>query len=548
MFIRNRAGLVCLALALCLPGNWAAANSRNSTASRDLRGEALDLMTAAAAAEARGNKAQAVQLYRQSLALAPSPAAWYHLGRTLASQGKKTEALAAYDSALALSPQYETARVARERLRRGAADSQIDLVALEREAETAHSLVETGVQLSGDSPVTLAQSTPERARSGVAIPDPPRRTASPPSVAPPRQTPDVTSPAIAERDDLARPHIVVPNSQPVIWERGGKPTLWQRMNQTLRPSTPAGQSATPEPPSAQPAAPQRPQGQTLTRRPQTAPGTPSSTATPAETPEAGGAARTQNPEGGRTPSVLGRLGLSRQIPPAAPLSQNQSVAGHDAAAINTAAFQSEAANRKSSVGYGQPTGTAALGTFAFHRDRGDEYRNTERWADARNEYEYALRQAPGDAETRALLGEMQARTGDERRALRNLNQAAKDAPALAAVPYRRGNALRALKQNDQAIGAYLDAIRLEPRHAEALNNLGVTYMETNRPDRAASTFERLLAAHPNHPNALMNLGILYEDSLSDPKKAAEYYERYLQLSDAPRKTEVRRWLNLLNRR
>jgi tetratricopeptide (TPR) repeat protein len=245
---------------------------------------------------------------------------------------------------------------------------------------------------------------------------------------------------------------------------------------------------------------------------------------------------------------MSRLGLGSKNPPV-PLPGSRTIDGHGVAEINAAAFSSEAGKRPASVGYGQPTGTAAVGTFAFHRDRGDSYRTLERWNDARQEYEFALRQAPGDAETRALLGEMQARIGDERRALRNLAQAAKDAPSLSAVPYRKGNALRALKRNELAIGAYLDAVRLDGTNKDALNNLGVSYMETGSYDRAAQTFERLLAQDPNQANAILNLGILYEEHLDDTKKAADFYNRYLDLKgDVPRKTEVRRWLTLLNRK
>jgi tetratricopeptide (TPR) repeat protein len=523
-----------------VPGISSTGTPRPSTAAQDPRSAALDLLTAGIAAESSGKRKDAIALYRQSISVSPSPAAWYHLGRALAADGRKNEAVAAFDTALSLSPSYETARVARDRLLKRQVQGQVDLVSLDREAETAHSLAETAqiMEERGTGLLAQARTPAPRARTGVGIPQPPAIPVSTPGVQSPRSSPDSSSPAARESDDEARSKIVENTSKPIIYELNARPSVGERIRNALRPNRGKTPSAAGETGPGEVITRQRPESPDPGMKPDSSPGR----------DHEGGAATTENAGGGRGASLLPRLGIFRQLPPPVPLPSSRVVDGKDATAINEAAFSSEAARRPSSTGYGQATGTAALGTFAFHRDRGDQLRMAERWADALTEYEYALRLAPGDAETRALLGEMQARVGDSRRALRNLDQAARDNPSLAAVPYRRGNALRALKRYDEAIGAYLDALRLDGRHADSLNNLGVTYMETNRPDRAAATFERLLQIHPNHPNALLNLGILYEDSLNNPKAAEAYYERYLALGDVPRKTEVRRWLTLLRRR
>lgn len=507
----------------------ASAPGASSTVPIPPRRLAIDLTAQGVALEAEGKNAEAEKMFRASLGHAPSPAAYYHLGRVLAAQGKRDEAVTAFDQALAMNPGYESARVARERARRGNLGS-LDLVALDNEAMTAESLRETAQTNSltlaqASSPSTEGRRRPTTvAQTGVEIPAPPATAKAPQA----QQTPSSPRglrrflPAARNRDDLARTAIIENESRPKIISP----------QRATDPSEPSSSTST------APAGGRR--GVPVERIP--------SSVAPSE--ESGGSARNENPAGGNRPSPLARVvnpnNWTRRPPPSA-LPESTTPGGQNRDQINEAAFGPAASKRRSSIAFGQPTGTTALGSFAFHRDRGDQYRFAERWADARVEYDFALRQAPGDAETRALLGEMYARQGDRRRALRNLDQAAKDAPTMAAVPYRRGNAFRALNQKELAVGAYLDALRLDPNHKDTLNNLGVTYMETGRADRAATTFERLLAIDSSNANAILNLGILYEEQLNQPAKAEEFYNRYLALGDVPRKTEVRRWLTLLRR-
>ncbi|MBL6939314.1 MAG: tetratricopeptide repeat protein [Alphaproteobacteria bacterium] len=69
--------------------------------------------------------------------------------------------------------------------------------------------------------------------------------------------------------------------------------------------------------------------------------------------------------------------------------------------------------------------------------------------------------------------------------------------------YDRGVALDAGGQTQDAIGDYSAAIRLDPRHAAALNNRGNAYRRLGRFDDAAADYKRSLAAgnpHAEYPN------------------------------------------------
>jgi tetratricopeptide (TPR) repeat protein len=111
----------------------------------------------------------------------------------------------------------------------------------------------------------------------------------------------------------------------------------------------------------------------------------------------------------------------------------------DTAAINDAAFGEESQKEPGSVGYGQTT-KVALGTFAFHRERGDTYRKASRYAEAAVEYKTALELSPNDTETRTLLAEMYGRIGNEEKAETQFGKAKAQNPSDDRIYYKEGNA------------------------------------------------------------------------------------------------------------
>lgn len=60
----------------------------------------------------------------------------------------------------------------------------------------------------------------------------------------------------------------------------------------------------------------------------------------------------------------------------------------------------------------------------------------------------------------------------------------------------RGNALRALKRYDEALGCYSRAIALKPNFAEAYKNIGLVLVETGRDTEAAAYFDKAQAIEP----------------------------------------------------
>jgi Tfp pilus assembly protein PilF len=90
--------------------------------------------------------------------------------------------------------------------------------------------------------------------------------------------------------------------------------------------------------------------------------------------------------------------------------------------------------------------------------------------------------------------------------------------------YDRGVALDELGQTEDAIGDYSAAIRLEPRHAAALNNRANAYRRIGRLAEAATDYKASLAAgnpHPEYPN--YGLGQIAE-AQGQPAQARTYYQ------------------------
>jgi tetratricopeptide (TPR) repeat protein len=424
------------------------------------------------------------------------------LGAACERAGRRQEALGHYEKALELNPEYEQARLALTNLRGGRAPASarggsVNVDRLQQENETLESLRTPESLVSVEAPDSARErsySALLRRRAPVA-PQNPAAGAAPP-------VPVARNQAMAW--DTARDAAIPP--EPTVIENDSNPVVIDNSSG----STP------------------RTRGVTLR-----APGSSASKMGPAP---AAGAPETGPDAEGYTPS---------RVQPARRGGGTQGAAGGlpSAEAINAAAFSAEAKADPGSMVYGNHS-KVALGTFAFHRDRGDSYRSANRWAEAATEYETALRLEPGDLDTRTLYAEALGRAGRVAESEAQFDKAAEIAPGDARVPYRKGNMLRETGRLDQAVGAYLEALERDPNNKFAHNNLGVVYMQKGQYAKAAQHFERVLAIDPSYDKAMLNLGIIYDDHLGDKEKALKYYDQYLA-AKGERSGEVRRWADAI---
>lgn len=84
---------------------------------------------------------------------------------------------------------------------------------------------------------------------------------------------------------------------------------------------------------------------------------------------------------------------------------------------------------------------------------------------------------------------------------------------------------------DKAPEAYKEAIRLDPKNADAHVNLGRLFQLKGNLKHAKRHYELALTARPGHQLAFYNLGTVF-DELDEIEKAADYYEKALGIPDA----------------
>jgi tetratricopeptide (TPR) repeat protein len=84
---------------------------------------------------------------------------------------------------------------------------------------------------------------------------------------------------------------------------------------------------------------------------------------------------------------------------------------------------------------------------------------------------------------------------------------------------------------ERAPEAYLRAIALDPKNADAHVNVGRLYQMKGQLKAARRYYRKALECVPDHQLALYNLGTLF-DELAELDTAAEYYRRALRIPDA----------------
>lgn len=84
---------------------------------------------------------------------------------------------------------------------------------------------------------------------------------------------------------------------------------------------------------------------------------------------------------------------------------------------------------------------------------------------------------------------------------------------------------------EKAPDAYKQAIRLDPKNADAHVNLGRLYQLNGDLKHAKRHYELALTARPGHQLALYNLGTVF-DELDESVKAADFYQRAPGIPDA----------------
>lgn len=135
---------------------------------------------------------------------------------------------------------------------------------------------------------------------------------------------------------------------------------------------------------------------------------------------------------------------------------------------------------------------------------------------------------PENSDAHNILGAVLFRRGATEDAIREVREAIRINGGVATYHANRGEMERKLGNLDAAERSLERAIKLQPRSAQALNNLGIVYFDQRKYQEAADTYRRAIALVGNgYPEAQNNLGNALR-ALGKYGEAIEAYEKAIE--------------------
>lgn len=112
--------------------------------------------------------------------------------------------------------------------------------------------------------------------------------------------------------------------------------------------------------------------------------------------------------------------------------------------------------------------------------------------------------------------------------------------------FQMGTLLAEAKRYPEASDLLAQSIRFWPPSAKAHNNLGEVYRRTKETKKAEKAYLKALEVDPKYADAHFNIGTFYDTVLRNPQKAALHYKRYLELKPtSPEAVQVAQWLKAI---
>ena len=144
-------------------------------------------------------------------------------------------------------------------------------------------------------------------------------------------------------------------------------------------------------------------------------------------------------------------------------------------------------------------------TLAYY-NKGILLNELHRYEEALSAFEQAIRLDPNDANTYHDKGIALNELHRNEEALSSYDQAIRLDPNYTLAYYNKGNALRALNHYTEALSAYEQAIRLDPNFATAYISKGYVLDELQRSPEALAAYEQAIRLNPNDVMAYNNKG------------------------------------------
>ncbi|MBI5569944.1 MAG: tetratricopeptide repeat protein [Desulfomonile tiedjei] len=112
-----------------------------------------------------------------------------------------------------------------------------------------------------------------------------------------------------------------------------------------------------------------------------------------------------------------------------------------------------------------------------------------------------------------------------------------------------GNTYFDLDKHQKAVEAYEKAIKLDPKNPDVITDMGISLRRLGRFQESAAAFQKAAEVDPNHALALFNLGIVLRDDLKDDRGALKAWEAFLQKAgETPHAVMVKPWVAQLKKK
>ena len=146
------------------------------------------------------------------------------------------------------------------------------------------------------------------------------------------------------------------------------------------------------------------------------------------------------------------------------------------------------------------------GNFLAHDGLGECLANRGRLDEAIDQFQKALKIAPGYPELETNLILALTRKGRTDEAITHLQALLKEHPNDAQAHYNLGNALRKKGDSQGAIAAYEKALSIQGRYPAAHYSLGIALDHNGQIDEALAHYQEAVKEQPNYPEAYYLLG------------------------------------------
>ena len=163
------------------------------------------------------------------------------------------------------------------------------------------------------------------------------------------------------------------------------------------------------------------------------------------------------------------------------------------------------------------------------------HHQAKRFQQAEAGYNTILRQFPSHPDSLHLRGLLGYQQGDYGLALELIQQAISLDHSKPHYFFNQALALEKEERREEAISAYLEAIRLKPQYVEALSNIGNVYRQKRQWAQAITAYEDARKLKPQSADLLNNLGVVYKEK-GDLDQALAQYQQATKLS--PRHAEA----------